>query len=63
MLTKRQLWYISGLLVFLALAILVQQYIAIKAFFQLSQVLHHETVAIFLVALTLGILIGSERSD
>ena len=61
--TRRQLLYIQGLLTVLAFAILIQQLIATRYFFQVEQVLHHETVAIFLIALAIGITIGATRRD
>ena len=61
---KRHLLYFSGLLVFLAFVVLLQQLITTrKYFFQAGQILHHETAAIFLIALALGIVIGATKSD
>jgi hypothetical protein len=62
--TRRRLWYIQGFLVILAFVVLLQQLIATRRyFFQVDQVLHHETVALFLVALAIGISMGTARSD
>ena len=62
--TRRRMLYVSGFLVILAFGILVQQFIQTRRFFfQVEQVLHHEVISVFLLALAIGIAVGSIIRD
>jgi len=52
---RRRLYFVSAILVFIALGILVQQFIVYGAFIESKDVLHHEFFAFTLLALATGI--------
>lgn len=56
MIKRRRLYVFSAILVFIALGILLHQYVVYGAFIEPKDVLHHEFFAFTLLALALGIV-------
>jgi len=53
---RRRLYVVSAILIFIALGILVHQFIVYGVLIELEDMLHHEFIAFTLLALALGIL-------
>ena len=56
MMKRRRLYVVSAILIFIALGILVHQFIVYGVLIELEDMLHHEFFAFTLLALALGIL-------